>query len=184
MEEQFDVLNQFYQWTGEAATRSECHTNGLYHRGVVVFILNHTGNKVLLQKRSADKKLWPNLWDVSAGGHVLTGEIGYEAALRELREELGITAEPHDLLLIGCNTSQNIFPGINDFHINEYYVLFRDLDPVTLELQTEEVSDVAWVSSDELQQRLDHDKDGLVKKDDCFETLLRFLSHHEAKNNL
>lgn len=27
--------------------------------------------QVLLQKRSANKKLWPNMWDMTAGGHVL-----------------------------------------------------------------------------------------------------------------
>ncbi len=50
MEEKFDVLNELGEFTGEIATREECHKNGLWHRAVYAFIIDNEG-KILLQKR-------------------------------------------------------------------------------------------------------------------------------------
>ena len=85
--EEFDVLNENGEFTFKTATREECHTKGLWHRAVYAFIFNKNGD-VLLQKRSNQKKLWPNLWDITAGGHVLAGEFGKDALKREVKEEL------------------------------------------------------------------------------------------------
>ena len=87
MEEKFDVLNELGEFTGEIATREECHKKGLWHRAVYAFIIDDDGN-VLLQKRSSNKKLWPNMWDVTVGGHVDSGEFGRQALVREVKEEL------------------------------------------------------------------------------------------------
>jgi len=84
MEEYFEVLNQKGEYTGEVETREKCHKEGLWHKAVVIFIIN-SKSQVLLQKRSATKKLWPNMWDVTAGGHVLAGEMGLQAILREAK---------------------------------------------------------------------------------------------------
>ncbi len=81
MNEIFDILNENGEYTNEVASREECHKKGLWHKAVVVFILSTDNKKVLLQQRSSTKKLWPNLWDITAGGHVLTGEFGYQAVI-------------------------------------------------------------------------------------------------------
>ena len=62
--EYFDVLNEYGEFTGKTATREECHKKGLWHRAVYGFIFNNKGD-ILLQKRSKNKKLWPDLWDVT-----------------------------------------------------------------------------------------------------------------------
>jgi mutator protein MutT len=50
---------------------------------------------VLLGKRSANRKFYPNVWDVF-GGHVESGESNRQALERELSEELGIVvADAH-----------------------------------------------------------------------------------------
>lgn len=77
MTEYFDVLKESGEYSNKIASREECHKKGLWHKAAVVFVLNEDNSKVLLQKRSATKRLWPNLWDVTAGGHVLAGELGY-----------------------------------------------------------------------------------------------------------
>ncbi len=74
-----------------AASRSEVHGNNLRHRAVHIFIFNRAG-ELLLQKRSSWKDRHPNLWDSSAAGHVAAGEEYDATAGRELREELGVTA--------------------------------------------------------------------------------------------
>lgn len=82
--EYFDVLNENGEFTGKVETRENCHEKGLWHRAIYGFIFNEQG-EVLLQKRSKTKKLWPGLWDITAGGHVLAGEFGEQALIREVK---------------------------------------------------------------------------------------------------
>ena len=56
-------------------------------RIVAAFLRN--GNRVLLCHRSAERRWYPDVWDLP-GGHVETGELPAAALARELREELGI----------------------------------------------------------------------------------------------
>ncbi|MEJ2183220.1 MAG: NUDIX domain-containing protein [Nitrospirota bacterium] len=71
------------------APREEIHGNPeLLHRVVHVLVFNRTG-ELLLQKRSLRKDVAPGQWDTSVGGHVEPGEDVYDAARREMREELG-----------------------------------------------------------------------------------------------
>ena len=88
--EYFDILNEFGEFTGKVMDRDTCHKEGFWHRAIYGFIINNDGD-VLLQRRSKTKKLWPDLWDITAGGHVLTGEFGEQALIREVKEETGIT---------------------------------------------------------------------------------------------
>jgi len=54
--EYFEILNEFGEFTGKVASREVAHKEGLWHKAVVVFIIN-AKNEILLQKRSANKKL-------------------------------------------------------------------------------------------------------------------------------
>src|SRR5450432_1773272 len=89
--EAFAVVDENDRVTG-TAPRAEVHGNNLRHRAVHVFIFNRSG-ELLLQKRSRWKDRHPNLWDSSAAGHVGAGEEYDQTAARELREELGVSAE-------------------------------------------------------------------------------------------
>ena len=51
------------------------------------------------------RKMWPNTWDVTAGGHVLAGEFGFQSILRECKEELGIGLNKNDITFIGAGIS-------------------------------------------------------------------------------
>ena len=85
--EVFDVVDDRDEVIGRN-TRSEVHRLGLRHRAVHIFLTNAQG-EVFLQKRSSTKDTWPGAWDSSASGHLDAGEGYDEAAVRELREELG-----------------------------------------------------------------------------------------------
>ena len=57
MEEKFDVLNEFGEFTGGVATRDECHRKGLWHRAVYAFIIDSNKN-ILLQKSYFVNDFW------------------------------------------------------------------------------------------------------------------------------
>lgn len=70
-------------------TKAECHDDGgILHRAFSIFIFNQAGD-LLLQKRSADKRLWPLTWSNSCCSHPRKGEIMDVATQRRLYEELG-----------------------------------------------------------------------------------------------
>lgn len=70
----------------------DVHRQSLRHRSVLVLVYN-LKNKLYLQKRSEVKSLYPSRFDLSAAGHVRSGEARLDAAARELRQELGLVAD-------------------------------------------------------------------------------------------
>lgn len=173
MEELFDVLDEKGQFTGRIESRDKCHKEGLWHKAVVVFIIN-SKNQVLLQKRSNNKKLWPNMWDITAGGHVLTGEFGFQAIIRETKEELGIELNREEIIFLGSSLSSNIKKDIINNHFNEYYVVNKDIDETKLCLQEDEVSEVKWIDSDDIIKKIKNNYDGITNKEGCWEYLLEY----------
>lgn len=55
----------------------------------IVAALVIRAGRVLLCHRTADRRWYPDVWDL-AGGHVEAGETPARALVRELREELGV----------------------------------------------------------------------------------------------
>lgn len=71
--------------------RNRAHMETILHRAGIVFLVRSDG-KVLLQHRSPFKQIFPNRFDSSCSYHVTFGESYEEAAVRELREETGISS--------------------------------------------------------------------------------------------
>ena len=70
MEEYVDILDEITgEKTGEVITKKEAHKTGKWHSAVHIWIISEDKKRVLLQKRCPDKNLFPNMWDISVGGH-------------------------------------------------------------------------------------------------------------------
>jgi len=71
--------------------KRECHLgDGILHKAFSVFVFN-SEHQVLLQKRSAEKMLWPCYWSNSCCSHPRLHEKNeVEAATRRIYEELGL----------------------------------------------------------------------------------------------
>jgi isopentenyldiphosphate isomerase len=109
-EEIFDVVNERDEVI-DRRVRSEVHRLGLLHRAVHILVFNSRG-QVFLQKRSMKKDKSPGLWDSSASGHVDAGEPYDTTAVRELREEIGLSLgnPPERLFKIdACPETDNEF---------------------------------------------------------------------------
>lgn len=124
-------------------TKTDALDNGYIHRIARVFIFDEAGN-LLIQKRSPTVRL-PNRWDVSVAGHVDQGETYIQAALRECKEEVGVTDLP--LTLLGkVYTEENDEPQLK----RRFNTLFRAVCAEPFEVATEEVAEVKWIALDEL----------------------------------
>jgi 8-oxo-dGTP pyrophosphatase MutT (NUDIX family) len=74
-------------------TRARMRAERLQHRAVFIAVIDHL-DRVLVHRRSEHKDLWPGWWDIAVGGVVASGEHYDDAARRELREEVGLHAQP------------------------------------------------------------------------------------------
>lgn len=70
-------------------TKSACHAGaGVLHRAFSIFVFNDR-DRLLLQKRSDEKPLWPGYWSNTCCSHPRRGETMELAAARRLEQELG-----------------------------------------------------------------------------------------------
>ena len=172
--EKLDVLNERGEFTGIIETREECHKKGLWHRCVYAFVIDKDSN-ILLQKRSANKKLWPNLWDVTVGGHVDSGEFGRQALIRECKEELGIDICDKDIKYLVGSCSKTTKGKITNNQLNECYLITKNIDISKVKLQEEEVSEIKFFTKEEVLERINNNYDGLTDKTGPWNFLLKIL---------
>ena len=90
-DELWDVYDAEGNLTGRTHLRREALSPDEYHLCVHVWIENSKG-EFLLTKRSENKSM-PGLWE-STGGSVTAGEDSFTAAIREVKEETGLTLDP------------------------------------------------------------------------------------------
>jgi len=75
------------------APRHEMRAKRLPHRATFIFVFDTRG-RLLVQKRTDTKDMYPGYFDLAAGGVVAAGESYAESAAREAAEELGIRDTP------------------------------------------------------------------------------------------
>ena len=68
-------------------------SRSLRHRVTYIFVFDSAG-RLFVQRRTPTKDLYPGYYDLAAGGVVCVGESYEDSAVREAREELGITDVP------------------------------------------------------------------------------------------
>ncbi|MGB1175493.1 MAG: isopentenyl-diphosphate Delta-isomerase [Luminiphilus sp.] len=138
-------------------TKAELHQGaGTLHRAFSIFLFNDAGH-VLLQKRSADKPLWPEFWSNTCCSHPRRGESYGIATRRRLKEELGVEAP---LRFTHRFRYQAQFSAEGAEHeLCSVYVGRIDGDPVP---NPQEVSEWQWVSPSALDEWLDTNPENLT----------------------
>ena len=127
MEELVDVFDENGIYL-KSCSRKDAHKYGLWHKASGVIIINSKG-KILLQQRSKLKEKNAGLWDMSASGHIPSGETPEESLIREIEEEIGIKTQISKLKLLGVYKRQEKHNNGN-FIENEFdyiYILQYDL---------------------------------------------------------
>lgn len=154
--EYLDVVDTNGNPTGEIVDREKAHSEGIMHRTSHVWIVRRVNGKVqiLLQKRCDTKDSFPGCYDISSAGHIPAGDGFKISAVRELKEELGVTSQEDDLIYCGDRIVNwdDEFRG-KPFHDRQYsriFALWCDMDESGFTLQEEEVSEVRWMDFDEL----------------------------------
>ncbi len=177
----FDICDEYGYPTGETVTRELAHSEGILHRTAHIWIIRKKagGYDILLQKRTMNKDSFPGMYDTSSAGHIPAGEEPLPAALRELREELGIDAGPDDLSYIGQFRIQfeTEFHGkiFRDNEIPWVYVYKKPVDITKLTLQASEVDEVRWFDLEEVYAEIAASSDRFCVPTEGLETLMAWI---------
>ncbi len=148
--EYLDIVDERGEPTGAVVARETAHRTGARHRTSHVWLARRRSAEpeLLLQKRSADKDSHPGCYDISSAGHIPAGSDFLTSALRELREELGETARPDEL--IDCGLRRFSFQAkfhnapFYDNQVSRVYLLWRDKPETAFSLQASEIESVRW----------------------------------------
>jgi isopentenyl-diphosphate delta-isomerase len=157
-------------------TRENCHRGrGLRHRAFVVYLFH--GKRLLLQRRSMKKLLWPGYWDVSVTSHVYRGETYEEAGLRRIQQELNCRVDRLERVL-----AFTYWAPYGDYSENEYCVLLVGDFDGKARPNPDEVMDTRYQTLMELKRDLESRGDEYTPwLKLSFE---KFLRHEVAKRYL
>lgn len=103
---------------------------------------------MLITQRHPDKKAG-GLWEFVGGG-VLAGETTAQAAVREVKEEIGVSLSTDELTLLYVYKQKNYFMDI--------YIVNKDIDIRSIVLEANETLAAKWVSTQELQAMIEDHK--------------------------
>ncbi len=142
MAELWDVYDKCRQKTGKTIERGKELKSGEYHLVVHIWPLNGQG-ELLIQKRQEHLAWRPGIW-AATGGSAVAGEDAYQAACRELKEELGLCDREGSMEFLMEFRRRDSLCSIWLFPCN--------VPKEELVLQTEEVADAKWVSRAELEK--------------------------------
>ena len=160
------VVDKNGNFTGEIFDREYIHDNNLLHNEVSVFILN-SNKEILLQKRSMTKRFNPGKWGLCSG-HVSYDETLEDAALREIKEEIGLDIGLGDLNPIGDKLVLLYDKGA---HIKYHYYIKVDKSSDEFIIQKEELSEVKWFLIDDVLKMIKSKDNSITLKENRVDLL-------------
>ena len=120
--------------------RHRVRRENLPHRATYIFVFDRRG-RLLVQRRTATKDLYPSFFDLAAGGVVAAGESYEECAEREAEEEIGLRGV-------------TLEPGLDVYYEDDrnrcFGRVFTCVHDGPFTLQPEEVESVVFRSVDEI----------------------------------
>ena len=145
--ELWDIYDRNRNKTGKTIKRGERLQKDEFHLIVHIWIKN-SNNEFLIQQRS-EKVKNPLVW-CTTGGSAVSGEDSFTAALREVKEELGIDLTDKK----GYLFEEGIYEEDNQQYLSDTYLYFIDIDIKDLKLQTEEVKQAKFEKMSKIKEMM------------------------------
>lgn len=133
----------------EYVDRNTLPKKGFYFNLVNIWIVD-TKKNILIQKRSKNKILFPNLYECVAGA-VIEDETILDAAIREVKEELNFSLLPNQFHQILVNNDHKIC-----YFMTTYIVKLDNIDLNSIKFNKEEIDNIKLVSLEELSNMIEN----------------------------
>ncbi|MDL2274677.1 hypothetical protein LJC22_00940 [Desulfosarcina sp. OttesenSCG-928-G10] len=148
-DENLDIYDEKVNKIG-VELRQEVHKKGYWHKTFQCWIISQSGDKryVHFQKRGPHKTICPNKLDITAAGHLLTGET-FEDGIRELNEELGLDIKFNEIIPLGMRCNVAIVGEYIEREFSEVYLCECNTPLNEYKLKIEEVAGVVKIEINE-----------------------------------
>lgn len=143
--EYWEICDKEGKPTGRVVPKGASFQAGEYHLAMEAWIVNAKG-QILIQRRADSCEVLGGIWGLTTG-RMVAGEDTRTGAVREIREELGLSVRAsalHHLLRVARP----------DHLLWDVYALKEDVSLAALTLQPEEVSEVRWVDQKTFRRML------------------------------
>jgi len=144
----WDILDENGNVTGRIHERGKPMNKGEYHLEVNVWIENDKG-EYLISKRSPNKT-FPNMWECT-GGNAVAGDDSLTTALKEVKEELGITLKPQNGQMI---QHRLLCSDVDCRGLIDVWLFRQNANTSTIILNSDETCDAMWASRDEINRMI------------------------------
>lgn len=147
MAEYWDIYDADGAKTGRLHRSGEPMRAGEYHLAVAVWIGDESGRWLISQR--APEIAHGGMWQTTEGG-VIAGEDSLQAALREAKEELGVSLQPEN----GMLWRKYIWPHADDDGMVWYHTwVFRNnVSMESVVLQPGETCNAMWATPEEIRR--------------------------------
>lgn len=170
----FDVLNKKGEPTGTTKDSKQVFIDGDWHKASHMWIIN-SKSEVLISKRSQNVGFYKDFWTMSAGGHVDAGETGLECAVRETKEELGVTFKPSEFLYLFTVPFEADLPEKKVRQFNDIFLICSEKKISEYHFDKEEVSEIKFIHYKELEKLINNKKIEITPQFEQYKLLFEYL---------
>ena len=176
MNEFVEIYSSSGNKTGKRELLSIAHQKGYPHATVHLWLFTDSGNLVI-QKRSVNKKINPNIWDIiSVAGHVKFGESIEDAVIREAKEELNLKILKDNLKIHDVYYYKKKYNNLIDAEFHHSFSYKVSSSEIDLETENNEVSEVNLISIKNLKDIIINNTPGYLVFNDMKEYYINMVS--------
>ena len=139
-DEIWDIYDAKRNLSGRTHRRADPLPAGDFHLVVHVWLQNSKG-EFLITKRAPNKG-YPNMWECT-GGSAVVGDDSVTAAIREVKEEIGLDAKPEN--------GKCLFTLTRDDSICDVWLFRQEFNINDVILQENETTDAKYALPDEIR---------------------------------
>lgn len=122
-----------------------------YYYGVNIWLITNS-KKIIIQKRSSNKEVYPNKFECVSGG-VIKDESVSKACIREIHEELDLTLNETNLIKIDFNLDKK-----HNYFMHTFIYLLEDKIIEKIKINKSEISEIKIVNFNKLVEMIKTNK--------------------------
>ena len=170
-DELLQVLDENGNETNRLENRRIVHEKGLWHNEVACIVINKH-KQILLQRRSKNKKSYPNCWALCAG-HVIAYDDIKNSILKEMREELVSEIKKENIFLL-VPKMKNVRDDNKCFAT--CFCAYIDKPASEFLKQDEEVEELRWFDFEDFINMVRTEKNCIFKNNDYYNAIISELT--------
>jgi isopentenyldiphosphate isomerase len=163
MTEILDIYDEDLKWLG-TKERLAVHRDGDWHKVFHCWIAYRDADNcdyLVMQRRGPNTQTFPNMLDITAAGHYQAGESPRDG-IREVREELGLDVEFHNLIPLGVHISVGRYKDLIDRQFADVFLYIYNQDIADYHYQVEEVAGLVTLPVDDGLAMFAGERDSMI----------------------